>query len=40
MVGGEPAIVQHLDPIFRALAPGMAAAPRTAGATGEPTQAE
>ena len=24
MIGGEPAIVQHLDPIFRALAPGVA----------------
>ena len=40
MIGGEPEIVQHLDPIFRALAPGVAAAPRTAGATGEPSQAE
>ena len=40
LVGGEPEIVQHLDPIFRALAPGVAAAPRTPGATGEPKQAE
>ena len=40
MIGGEPEIVQHLDPIFRALAPGVAAAPRTPGAKGEPTQAE
>jgi 6-phosphogluconate dehydrogenase len=40
MIGGEPEIVQHLDPIFRALAPGVATAPRTAGATGEPSQAE
>jgi 6-phosphogluconate dehydrogenase len=40
MIGGEPEIVQHLDPIFRALAPGVAAAPRTPGATGEPKQAE
>ena len=40
MIGGEPEIVQHLDPIFRALAPGVAAAPRTPGATGEPSQAE
>ena len=29
MIGGEPEVVQHLDPIFRALAPGVAAAPRT-----------
>ena len=40
MIGGEPEIVQHLDPIFRALAPGVAAAPRTVGAAGEPSQAE
>jgi 6-phosphogluconate dehydrogenase len=40
MIGGEPEIVQHLDPIFRALAPGVAAAPRTPGAAGEPKQAE
>ena len=40
MIGGENEIVAHLDPIFRALAPGVAAAPRTPGATGEPEQAE
>jgi 6-phosphogluconate dehydrogenase len=40
MIGGEDAIVRHLDPIFRSLAPGVATAPRTPGATGEPTQAE
>ncbi|HUI22754.1 MAG TPA: decarboxylating 6-phosphogluconate dehydrogenase [Methylocella sp.] len=40
MIGGEQEIVEHLDPIFRALAPGVAAAPRTAGATGEPSRAE
>jgi 6-phosphogluconate dehydrogenase len=40
MIGGAPEIVGHLDPIFRALAPGVAAAPRTVGATGEPSQAE
>ena len=31
MIGGEPAIVAHLDPIFAALAPGKAAAPPTPG---------
>jgi len=31
MIGGEKEVVQHLDPIFLALAPGMDAAPRTAG---------
>jgi 6-phosphogluconate dehydrogenase len=40
MIGGEDAVVQRLDPIFRALAPGVAAAPRTPGAKGEPSQAE
>ena len=40
MIGGETEIVARLDPIFRALAPGVAAAPRTPGATGEPDQAE
>src|SRR5262249_51629190 len=40
MIGGETEIVKHLDPIFKSLAPGVAAAPRTHGATGEPGQAE
>jgi len=40
MIGGEDAIVRRLDPIFRSLAPGVAAAPRTPGAAGEPSQAE
>src|SRR5262245_45361180 len=31
MIGGEAAPVKHLDPIFAALAPGMAAAPRLPG---------
>jgi 6-phosphogluconate dehydrogenase len=31
MIGGEDDIVQHLDPIFKALAPSIAAAPRTPG---------
>jgi 6-phosphogluconate dehydrogenase len=31
MIGGEKAIVQRLDPIFGALAPGIEAAPRTPG---------
>jgi 6-phosphogluconate dehydrogenase len=31
MIGGEPEIVTHLDPIFAALAPGVDAAPRTPG---------
>jgi 6-phosphogluconate dehydrogenase len=40
MIGGENEIVARLDPIFRALAPGVPAAPRTPGATGEPGEAE
>jgi 6-phosphogluconate dehydrogenase len=40
MIGGEDATVQHLDPIFKSLAPGVAAAPRTPGRTGEPSAAE
>jgi 6-phosphogluconate dehydrogenase len=40
MIGGEVEAVQRLDPIFRALAPGMDAAPRTPGRGGEPTPAE
>jgi 6-phosphogluconate dehydrogenase len=31
MIGGEDPPVQHLDPIFAALAPGIDAAPRTSG---------
>jgi len=31
MIGGEPQIVQHLDPIFKTLAPGRGDAPRTPG---------
>src|SRR5579883_905158 len=31
MIGGEAEIVQHLDPVFATLAPGIGAAPRTPG---------
>jgi 6-phosphogluconate dehydrogenase len=40
MIGGEPEVVQHLDPIFSALAPGIGDVARTLGREGEPTQAE
>jgi 6-phosphogluconate dehydrogenase len=40
MIGGPDGAVAHLDPIFKALAPGAAAAPRTPGRTGEPAAAE
>ena len=31
MIGGEPDIVQHLDPLFATLAPAVESAPRTPG---------
>jgi 6-phosphogluconate dehydrogenase len=40
MIGGEDQVVQHLDPIFKTIAPGVDAAPRTPGLTGEPSTAE
>ncbi|HKS85705.1 MAG TPA: decarboxylating 6-phosphogluconate dehydrogenase [Pseudolabrys sp.] len=40
MIGGEPSIVQRLDPIFSALAPPIAAALRTPGREKKPTSAE
>jgi 6-phosphogluconate dehydrogenase len=40
MIGGEPDVVKHLDPIFKAIAPGLDAAPRTPGRTGPPVPAE
>jgi 6-phosphogluconate dehydrogenase len=40
MIGGEPEVVDRLSPIFASIAPGVDAAPRTPGRTGEPSQAE
>ncbi len=40
MIGGDTGAVQRLDPIFRTLAPGVGAAERTPGRTGEPAQPE
>lgn len=40
MIGGERAAVARLQPIFAALAPGVAAAPRTDGRSGAPGSAE
>ena len=40
MIGGESPIVEHLDPIFRSIAPGVAAAGRTPGRDGPPQPAE
>jgi len=36
MIGGDEAVVRRLDPIFAALAPGVEAAPRTAGRDDSP----
>jgi 6-phosphogluconate dehydrogenase len=40
MIGGEPDVVRRLDPVFKSLAPGVEAAPRTSGIEGEPGPAE
>jgi 6-phosphogluconate dehydrogenase len=40
MIGGEKNVVSDLDPIFKALAPGVESAERTPGRTGAPAQAE
>ncbi len=40
MIGGEGEAVKHLDPIFRSIAPGVAAAERTPGKQGNPGPAE
>ena len=40
MIGGEDEVVARLAPIFASIAPGVDAAPRTPGRTGEPSQAE
>ena len=40
MIGGEQEAVERLNPIFASIAPGVDAAPRTQGRTGEPTPAE
>jgi 6-phosphogluconate dehydrogenase len=40
MIGGEDEVVQHLDPLFRTIAPGVDGAPRTPGRTGDPSPSE
>jgi 6-phosphogluconate dehydrogenase len=40
MIGGEDDVVNHLDPVFKSIAPGMEEAPRTPGKSGEPSPAE
>ena len=40
MIGGEDDVVAHLGPLFAAIAPGLDAAERTPGRSGEPSPAE
>jgi len=40
MIGGEDGVVEHLNPIFATIAPGVDSAPRTPGRTGDPDSAE
>jgi 6-phosphogluconate dehydrogenase len=40
MIGGPEEAVRRLEPIFASLAPGLEAAPRTAGRDGDPSPAE
>ena len=40
MIGGPDRAVSRIEPVFAALAPGVDAAPRTPGATGDPSPAE
>lgn len=40
MIGGQKQTVDHLQPIFAALAPGVETAPRTEGKSGTPSSAE
>jgi 6-phosphogluconate dehydrogenase len=40
MIGGEPQVVERLQPLFASIAPGVEAAARTPGRDGEPAQAE
>ena len=40
MIGGENPVIERLDPVFAALAPGLGDIPRTAGRSGPPSPAE
>lgn len=40
MVGGETETVAHIEPLLKSIAPGVDAAERTPGRTGEPSRAE
>jgi 6-phosphogluconate dehydrogenase len=40
MIGGEDDVIAHLDPLFASIAPGIDAAPRSPGRSGDPTREE
>jgi 6-phosphogluconate dehydrogenase len=40
MIGGDQKVVEHLDPIFKTIAPGIEGAARTPGLEGDPSTAE
>jgi 6-phosphogluconate dehydrogenase len=40
MIGGEDDIVEHLDPVFKTIAPGVGDAERTPGRSGDPSPSE
>jgi 6-phosphogluconate dehydrogenase len=40
MIGGKESVVKDLEPIFKALAPGIGAVERTVGRSGDPTPSE
>ena len=40
MIGGEQRVFEHLEPLFRTIAPGVEAPPRMPGVEGEPSPAE
>jgi 6-phosphogluconate dehydrogenase len=40
MIGGEDEVIEHLDPIFKTIAPGLGNSDRTPGRTGEPATSE
>ncbi|WP_045875991.1 phosphogluconate dehydrogenase (NAD(+)-dependent, decarboxylating) [Pseudofrankia sp. DC12] len=40
MIGGEPEVVAHLEPLFATIAPGVGTAERTPGRSGDPVPAE
>jgi 6-phosphogluconate dehydrogenase len=40
MIGAEPDVFAHLEPIFSSIAPGVDSAERTTGRSGDPTMAE